>query len=129
MAIKFIQRLSAMLLAAGAALAWCETARAQSVGCFGMPSRASQYFGYGYGAGHHAPIVRSWGQHPSRVPRNVHVPAAQGPLYPAPYAPVGCYGQFCEPAPPYSEAYPEPVPAPEPAAADAREAWRPFGRK
>jgi hypothetical protein len=72
---------------------------AESIGRASMPSRLAQYLGYGYGAGHHAPMVRTPGQHPQHVPRNVRVPRSSGPLYPAAYAPVGCYGEACYPAP------------------------------
>ena len=74
------------------------SAAAQSFGFYSMPSRFTQYLGYGYGAGHHAPIVKSPNQHPPRVPKHVRAPEMCGPLYVAPYAPIGCYGETCYPA-------------------------------
>ena len=79
-----------------------------------MPSRVAQYFGYGYGAGHHAPIVRTPGQHPEHIPRYARVPRSYGPLYPAPYAPIGCYGEACYQAPTSGTMMPEPVRTPAP---------------
>jgi hypothetical protein len=138
------------MLMAGLSAMCCAKAGAQSVGCFGMPSRVSQDLGYGYGAGHHAPMVRTWGQHPERVPRRVWAPAAEGPLYPAAYGPIGCYGEACPTAPaphpalpaphpalPAPEPVPVPAPTPPPAvlpeampapAVSGRQAWQLFGR-
>ena len=100
-------------------------ASAESIGRAAMPSRVVQYFGYGYGAGHHAPIVRTPGQHPGHPPRNVRVPRSHGPLYPAPYAPIGCYGEACYAAPlPYAAPAPELAPVPTAAPAEDRQAWR-----
>jgi hypothetical protein len=80
----------------GAAIVIAPAAHAQSFGCMRMPSTLGQYFGYGYGAGHHAPIVRTPGVRPDRVQRMAISPAACGPLGPAPYEVVGCYGGTCE---------------------------------
>src|SRR5215207_1582792 len=90
---------------------------AESIGRAAMPSRLAQYLGYGYGAGHHAPIVRTPGQHPEHVARNVRMPWGSGPLYPAPYAPVGCYGEACYPA-----RAPQLAPTPAVAPVDDRQA-------
>jgi hypothetical protein len=123
----------AVLAFAGMAYA-STSAQAQSLGCFEMPSRVTQYFGYGYGAGHHAPIARTPGRGPARIPRSATLPATCGGPYVAPYQPVGCYGEACyggrpmlEPTPmlPMSPAGPAaepltPTPAPE------RAAWRLF---
>jgi hypothetical protein len=81
--------------AIGAALVIAPTGRAQSIGCMRMPSTIGQFFGYGYGAGHHAPIVRTPGMHPERVQRRAISPAACGPLGPAPYEMMGCYDGVC----------------------------------
>jgi hypothetical protein len=74
-----------------------EMAMAQSIGVARMPSTVAQYFGVGYGAGHHAPIVRTPGYRPERVARVAFVPSYYGPLQPAPYAVVGCNGADCAP--------------------------------
>lgn len=79
-------------------------AAAQSFGLYAMPSRFSQYLGCGYGAGHHAPLVRTPEQHPDRIPRHERG-AASGPLYVAPMTPLGCYGDACSwPSSPYTPA-------------------------
>ena len=124
LSMKRVQSIALGLLAAIAATASSE-ASAQSFGFYSMPSRVSQYLGYGYGAGHHAPIVRTPGQHPPRVPRHAKAPAACGPLYAAPVAPIGCTGESCYPAPVPNYA-PGPTMAPAPAVApvDDRHAWR-----
>jgi hypothetical protein len=113
------------LLAVAATAVASGGASAQSFGFYSMPSRVSQYLGYGYGAGHHAPIVKTPGQHPVRVPRHVKAPAACGPLYAAPVAPIGCNGESCYPAAVQNYA-PGPFMAPEPAVApvEDRHAWR-----
>jgi hypothetical protein len=67
----------------------------QSVGCARMPSTWAQYLGWGYGAGHHAPMVRTPWQHPDRVQRMAFAPPQCGPLAPAPYEIQGCYGGHC----------------------------------
>jgi hypothetical protein len=78
-----------------AALAVGETsAQAQSLGYMRMPSTLAQYVGCGYGAGHHAPIVRTPLVRPERVPRMTVAPPCD-PLYPAGYQPIGCYGEPC----------------------------------
>lgn len=68
---------------------------AAALGPSAMPSRLAQCLGYGYGPGHHAPIVRTPGVHPDHVPRYTRIPRSTGELYPAPYAPIGCYGEAC----------------------------------
>lgn len=87
---------------------------AQSWGCLGLPSTTAQYLGYGYGPGRHAPLVRTPGQRPAAVPRRVVHPAAYGPLWPADYQYVRCYGDCgqCGVAGPVA---PMPAMAPTPA--------------
>jgi hypothetical protein len=104
-----------------------------------MPSTVAQCFGYGYSAGHHAPIVRTPGMHPERAPRNVRVPRYAEPLYPAPYEPLRCYGEACygvepqgpaypvaEPHTPVGDLVPTPAAAPRPATPPDgdRQVWR-----
>lgn len=81
-------------LTSGAALA-ASTAGAQSRGYMRMPSTFAQYVGCGYGAGHHAPIVRTPLQRPDRVQRVMLVAPCEGLMPPAGYAPIGCYGGAC----------------------------------
>ena len=85
----------AACLAIGSAMTPLETAVGQSIGCARMPSTIGQYFGYGYGAGHHAPIVRTPGYRPERVARLTVVRPAEGALYAAPYGPGGCQHGQC----------------------------------
>jgi hypothetical protein len=92
----WIVRAAVICGAFGAALVIAPAARAQSFGCMRMPSTLGQYFGYGYGAGHHAPIVRTPGVRPERVQRMTISPRACGPLGPAPYEMIGCYGGSCQ---------------------------------
>jgi hypothetical protein len=104
-------------------------AAAESIGRASMPSSVAQYFGYGYGAGRHAAIVRTPGMHGPNVPRNVRVPRYVGPLYPAPYAQVRCYGEACYPseapaAEPEPAPMPDVMPAPVTAPAPDRQVWR-----
>lgn len=116
-------RLTAGVALVVAALITAEKAPAASFGPSAMPSRVAQYFGCGYGAGHHAPIVRTPGQHPHHAPRYVRVPRAAGPLYPAPYVLVGCYGEACHGGPTPT---PQPALVPEVAPTEDRHAWRFF---
>lgn len=126
-------------------VAICAAASAQGIGCANMPSTVPQYFGFGYGAGHHAPIVRTPAQQPPRMDRRVRVAARCGPLAPAPYAPLGCYGgcfggEFAPQMPhypgmPYQGSLHAPVvmPTPTPVAnptpqSDNRQAWHPLVR-
>jgi hypothetical protein len=87
--------LSAAFLLIGAIVWPASTVLGQSIGCARMPSTVGQYFGYGYGAGHHAPIVRTPGHRPTRAPRMAVVHPAEGALYPAPYGPGGCVHGQC----------------------------------
>jgi hypothetical protein len=48
-------------------------ASAQSLGYWALPSTTPQYFGFGYGPGHHAPIIRAHGCRPDDGPRRVRV--------------------------------------------------------
>jgi hypothetical protein len=75
-------------------------ASAQAIGLYHMPSTVAQYLGYGYGAGRHAPIVCTAAQRPARSPRIAKAPPCYGPLGPACYEPIGCYGAPCSPVGP-----------------------------
>jgi hypothetical protein len=81
------------LILAGAASA--REAAAQAIGVYHMPSTVGQYLGWGYGAGHHAPLICSAAQRPARSQRITTSPPCYGPLGPACYEPVGCYGPAC----------------------------------
>ncbi len=124
--MKTAQSIAVGLLAAAIVATASSEGSAQSFGFYSMPSRVSQYLGYGYGAGHHAPIVKTPGQRPLRMPRHVKAPAACGPLYAAPVAPIGCSGDLYYPAaaPSYPDPYREPMPAFAPV--EDRHAWRPL---
>jgi hypothetical protein len=112
-----------LLLAIAAHVAGASNLGAQSFGFYGMPSRFTQYLGYGYGAGHHAPIARTPGVHPARTPRKVVVSAPCGAPYTAAYQPLGCYGESCYRQAAPAEAIPTPTQmppaAPTPSAAPA----------
>jgi hypothetical protein len=60
-----------------------------------LPSTLAQYVGCGYGAGHHAPIVRTPLKRPDRVQRVMVVWPQHSQWQPAGYAPIGCYGGDC----------------------------------
>ena len=61
--------------------------------CPPMPSTVPQWWGYGYGPGHHAPMIFTPGAAcVSNGPRRVKWPGGCGLSCPAPYAPIGCYG-------------------------------------
>ena len=49
----------------------------QSFGPWHVPSTSAQFFGHGYGAGHHAPLVRTPGGRPPHVPRVTVIPPQQ----------------------------------------------------
>lgn len=104
-------------------------AQAQAIGFMRMPSTIAQYVGCGYGAGHHAPIVRTPLQRPAYVQRVTIVPAYQGPLYPAGYAPIGCYGGNCYTSAPWGMATPSlaPMQTPPMASPENGHAWRNLG--
>lgn len=53
---------------------------AKGTGLWRLPSSTAQYFGYGYGPGHHAPMIRSPGYRPPQVQRLKFIPANQGPF-------------------------------------------------
>jgi hypothetical protein len=74
-------------------------ASAQAIGVYHMPSTVPQYLGWGYGAGHHAPMVCSAAQRPDRSTRLAKAQPCYGPLGPACYEPIGCYGGGCCMAP------------------------------
>jgi hypothetical protein len=112
-------RWAAGLIVVGLAYGAETPCSAQSIGCYRMPSTVAQYFGYCYGAGHHAPIVKTPWQHPERVQRMAFAPPQCGPLGPAPYEIYGCYGGHCSTPHLYAPApagLPEP-PMPAPAEA------------
>jgi hypothetical protein len=88
-------RRAAGIVVTGAAIACAGQASAQSLGFMALPSTVPQFFGFGYGAGHHTSIVRTPAQQPPRMDRCMKAPACYGPLYPEPYAPIGCYGGAC----------------------------------
>ncbi len=115
-----------------------DAAKAQSFGRWNLPSTTAQVFGYGNGAGHHAPMVRTLGCKPERVPRVAFVPCKrrvgcstcnstckQPNFVPLPTAVAGCTGGHCgvqtasqpwqqqwqQPLPQYPQAqYPQAVP-------------------
>ena len=91
----------ALLLACWTADAAC----GQSFGHWHLPSTTAQVFGYGNGAGHHAPIVRTLDCNPERVPRVAFVPCKsrvgcsackRSNFLPMPMAPAGCTGGQCQ---------------------------------
>jgi hypothetical protein len=133
MDFRVMVRLRAHLMAAvvvGLSLGGAAEVIAESLGRASMPSTLAQYFGYGYGAGRHAPIVRTPGMHGPHVSRNVRVPRSAGPLYPAAYEPLRCYGEACYgdaamPAvAPQPEAAPDAIPTPVSAPIPDRQVWR-----
>ena len=83
------------LIVAAAACSGETPCYGQSFGCAHLPSTVVQYLGYGYGAGHHLPIVKTPWQHPQRAQRMAFAPPQCGPLGPAPYEIYGCYGGQC----------------------------------
>jgi len=72
-----------------------EVAQAQGLGWSTSPSTFWQCVGYGYGAGHHAPIVRTPQQEPGRQLRRLWAPNCYGQLGPAPYMFTGCSAERC----------------------------------
>jgi hypothetical protein len=83
---------SAIVVASAAGV---HEASAQAIGVYHLPSTVPQYLGWGYGAGHHAPMICSAAQRPARSPRMAKAPLCYGPLGPACYEPIGCYGAPC----------------------------------
>ena len=59
------------------ALGFAGFAQGQSFGYWHVPSTTAQFFGHGYGAGHHAPIVRSSCTKPPYVPQRVYLSSFQ----------------------------------------------------
>jgi hypothetical protein len=49
-------------------------AQGQSLGHYHLPSTVPQFCGLGYGAGHHAPMIRPTNCHPPRMQRYIHMP-------------------------------------------------------
>lgn len=78
-----------------ACAAGARDASGQAIGLYHLPSTVPQYLGWGYGAGHHAPMICSPAQRPERSPRIAKSPPCYGPLGPACYEPIGCYGAPC----------------------------------
>jgi hypothetical protein len=68
---------------------------AQSLGVRHVPSSWCQYLGCGYGPGRHAPMVHTPWQRPPRPPRMIYVRRSEGPLWPAAYESLPCYGPEC----------------------------------
>ncbi len=59
---------------------WCaDSAHGQSFGRWNLPSTTAQVFGYGNGAGHHAPMVRTPSCRPPRVARVTFQPCRNAP--------------------------------------------------
>lgn len=83
-----------------ACFAGARDASAQAFGAYHMPSTFPQYLGWGYGAGHHAPMICTPAQRPARSPRIAKASPCYGPLGPACYEPLGCHGAPCGPAGP-----------------------------
>jgi len=130
--MDFQHTLRGALIAAGLAMMVDQTA-AQSIGFARMPSRPAQYMGYGYGAGHHAPMVRAPGYPTPHVKHVTFAAARCGQLAPMAYEPVRCYGDSCYTGGPYVAvpAAASPIAAPPqdfaPAPAPDRESRRLFG--
>lgn len=124
------------LAVASATLGWCllgaEPVQAQGFGVTSSPSTFLQCMGYGYGAGHHAPIVRSPWQEPARTQRMIFAPRYYGALEPSPYVITGCTSGYgpgdcgCGAAPtPHAAPSVEPMPvAPMPIVDSAMRDYR-----
>ncbi len=69
-----------------------ERVNAQGFGVSTRPSTFMQCMGYGFGAGPHAPIVRTPRQEPPHTQRMMFAPPCRGPLQPAPYVIMRCTG-------------------------------------
>lgn len=86
-------------------------------GCHDLPSGPAQFFGYGYGPGYHAPIVKAPCHRPPHTTRYVSVPCYPAAPYGPPCAGVtGCLTPTgacprCQPVTPYPAA-PTPTLAP-----------------
>lgn len=115
-------QLAAIVVAVGATLSLAQEASAWLPGFPPMPSTCAQWWGYGYGPGHHAPMLHTPKAAPPRDVRNIRDRSECALAYPAPYAPIGCYGGACGPAGPAGDSYPEL--APEARLRDDRQTWR-----
>ena len=113
---------AAILVTVAASLSLAQEAAAWLPGFPPMPSTCAQWWGYGYGPGHHAPMLHTPGAAPARGPRNIRDRSGCALTYPAPYAPIGCYGGACCPA--GAEGYLYPELAPEARLRDDRQTWR-----
>jgi len=112
--LNLVSQCLALLLAC-----WCiDAARAQAYGPWRIPSTSAQFFGYGFGAGHHAPIVRTLGGCPPRVARMVFVPASHNFMTSAGAFesfneairhPVGCSHGQCAPVQYHSQVPLQPI--------------------
>jgi len=79
-------------------VAWTmsSTLFAQSMGRWHIPSTPAQFFGYGYGPGHQAPMVRARGYRPLHVPRLAVVEAGCEPFCRSgAYGDERCMGSGC----------------------------------
>lgn len=92
-------RLSAILLLA---CACGSNLQAQDCGLWNVPGNTGQFFGHGFGAGHHAPMVRAPGRHPHHVPRVAvdHTRTRRTAGYPSRnyvgyHLPTPCHGGAC----------------------------------
>jgi len=131
-------QLAASLFAVAATLSLAGEAGAWLPGFPPMPSTCAQWWGYGYGPGQHAPMLKTPGAEPDRGPRYARTPRGCELACPAPYAPIGCYGNGCNcgaygdeagylpGAGPVIYSQPQPTMAPPPAAAmrDDSFTWR-----
>jgi hypothetical protein len=106
-----------------AMVAAADHASAQSFGFMHMPSTVPQYLGWGYGAGHQAPIVKTPGYRPERQERMTFAPRGCSPMAPAPYVMIGCYDGGCAGGCPSCGGYvpATAVPTPAPAAPNGPE--------
>lgn len=119
-----------------ASLLLVDQAAARFPGFPPMPSTCAQWWGYGYGPGQHAPMLMTPKAEPERGPRYIRTRDECALASPAPYAPIGCYGNGCN-CGPYGNGegylpgagpmvYPQPTMAPASAAAQRNDSftWR-----
>lgn len=80
----------------GALLLVCDSS-AQSIGFWHLPSTQPQYCGFGFGPGHHVPMIRTHGCASFRVPRRLHTREclagglAYGSTFPGECESPGCH--------------------------------------
>ncbi|MCA9238208.1 MAG: hypothetical protein KDA44_22200, partial [Planctomycetales bacterium] len=70
----------------------CSAALGNDIGRWRMPSTVAQASAFGYGPGHHAPIVRAPGYRTPPAPRIVLAPPGQPPFCPQAYREIGGCG-------------------------------------